>query len=890
MFKEFFILFFIIFFNQIPDSYAAACSQITSQSTCSSTSGCWWQSGACACSSNVTMDICFALDASSSIGQSSFTTELDWLANLIGTGLTNDARVGIIRFATISQYLLNFTQSDAYSTTQLESFVESIYYTGGWTNTVAAIEQAIAMFDAESDAQRSKVLVIITDGNPNLPNGGDVDVCALASTLKADEITTLIVGVGSQWDPDNVDCLVSSSDDIVYVTSFTTSDFDSVLPQVTAITCPVDYSLKITEIKVISENSTNTAPFVEIYNPSTTITLGDISVSGLFTGTLGTSSQTLSQAQYLVLYDGDRGNVTCSDCGCTLMGNNMYCEDSIYVKCYTGGTCYWSGATSSNTDFIVTFTDASSGTVIESVEYDSSWPSLLTGYSFELKELGYDDTAGSNWQSSCNIYGTPGSAPITSCATPCTQEQCRANGASSAYCHNSTCVCNDNSYYADGLNCYVVPPPGTCYSYWLKNGSFHYARFIWEAANTDVNHQYKLRYYACNDGACEVDTSISYSRVKAVADFDFTRLWNQTAGWVQTVIEDSVYTSYSTSVNCTVITSAPTPAPSFDNPRVYIAGDICEYDRCSCSDASWECTGPSIYKQYAPSSEEQFITIKRWPADFPYGTTVWWSIKYVGATNSSGSNSTARRLGAIKFILASVNGSNVTSNSTAPTTTVNTASSTIIQPLSGYVTFNGSSETKVSILISNTLAAQASDFLMFEFQINSNCTSQQEACYAVYPTQFYLLIDTSSGSSLNSHTTEKNIPDWLWWLIAGLVLLLFLLALLVYRYWYKNKQTGYQLQHTQEELEREIENNDLGFGRDLAVGDVVYNPMATGVPGYSRPADPMGTELKNRQNADNQERADVQVEKFNHKEQFGQIFQSKRKGDENNLTERLLNS
>ena len=95
------------------------------------------------------------------------------------------------------------------------------------------------MFEKESNDETTKVFVIMTDGNPKMPDGGDTDVCAWASTLKSDNINTYILGVGSNWNPDNVDCLVSDTDtDIIYVDSFNYTEFNKILPQLTDITCP----------------------------------------------------------------------------------------------------------------------------------------------------------------------------------------------------------------------------------------------------------------------------------------------------------------------------------------------------------------------------------------------------------------------------------------------------------------------------------------------------------------------------------------------------------------------------------------------------------------------------------------------------------------------------
>ncbi|ETO22194.1 surface antigen-like protein, partial [Reticulomyxa filosa] len=46
-------------------------------------------------------------------------------------------------------------------------------------------------------------------------------------------------------------------------------------------------------------------------------------------------------------------------------------------------------------------------------------------------------------------------------------------------------------------------------------------------------------------------------------------------------------------------TASPTFAPTFEPPYVYIAGDICSQDRCSCATKNpYSCTGQDIEKDF----------------------------------------------------------------------------------------------------------------------------------------------------------------------------------------------------------------------------------------------------------------------------------------------------
>jgi len=115
-----------------------------------------------------------------------------------------------------------------------------------------------------------------------------------------------------------------------------------------------------------------------------------------------------------------------------------------------------------------------------------------------------------------------------------------------------------------------------------------------------------------------------------------------------------------------------------------------------------------------------------------------------------------------------------------------------------------------------------------------------------------------------------------------------ILALLGYRYWWKHKQASQELVETEDQLEQALEENELGFGKDLNVGDVTFNPMATGVPGTSKAPELFGGEMEKRGADSSNLRADVAVEKFAHREQFGQQQGMKRPNAGNDLSEPLL--
>ncbi|ETO30984.1 hypothetical protein RFI_06136, partial [Reticulomyxa filosa] len=225
---------------------------------------------------------------------------------------------------------------------------------------------------------------------------------------------TIIIGVGSQWDPARIDCLVTSQSDIVYVPNYTPGQIDTILPALTKITCPVAYQLIISEVQLDFTSSSQGSRFVEVYNPSTIVALKDLGLDGIFEGKVTTDSTlTLPQSSYLVLYDKSAPTmISCQDCKCTKSSNNL-CTDAVYVGCCSSCACSFGGSSMSNTNWHVSFVDTTNSNEVDGVIYDSStWPQIMTGYTYSLKYVGYNNQEGSNWEQSCNTRGTPGSYPI----------------------------------------------------------------------------------------------------------------------------------------------------------------------------------------------------------------------------------------------------------------------------------------------------------------------------------------------------------------------------------------------------------------------------------------------------------------------------------------------
>ena len=90
------------------------------------------------------MDILFGIDSSGSIGSYYFNIELDWLSNFVESSLSSNARVGIINFSTESKMVLNFSDSETVTTSELADFINNnIDYQDGYTNTGRSREYSL---------------------------------------------------------------------------------------------------------------------------------------------------------------------------------------------------------------------------------------------------------------------------------------------------------------------------------------------------------------------------------------------------------------------------------------------------------------------------------------------------------------------------------------------------------------------------------------------------------------------------------------------------------------------------------------------------------------------------------------------------------------------------
>ena len=190
-------------FVSVKNVVSIDCGIINTKIECNAKSQCEWTDPAinctafngntecylCECKSTVPLDIIFALDSSGSIGPTHFELQRGWLRYIFNNQISSNSRIAFIIFAaevngTANPHSipLDFWPVGATAgnkttmTPALINFVNGIYYTYGWTITQKAIDLGLFWFQEYGIIGRKRLLILITDGQPNKPDG-NYSVC-----------------------------------------------------------------------------------------------------------------------------------------------------------------------------------------------------------------------------------------------------------------------------------------------------------------------------------------------------------------------------------------------------------------------------------------------------------------------------------------------------------------------------------------------------------------------------------------------------------------------------------------------------------------------------------------------------------------------------------------
>ncbi|CAH1985833.1 unnamed protein product [Acanthoscelides obtectus] len=147
--------------------------------------------------SSLKLDIVFLIDASSSVGESNFQSELKFVKKVLSdvTVDANHTRIAVVSFSSPNNVIKNIdgistTTEDNNKCKLLNQDLKKVSYKGGQTFTLGAFEVAKDVFVSSTRSDSQKILFLITDG---YSNGGDPT--PLAKELKIQNITIFTIGI-----------------------------------------------------------------------------------------------------------------------------------------------------------------------------------------------------------------------------------------------------------------------------------------------------------------------------------------------------------------------------------------------------------------------------------------------------------------------------------------------------------------------------------------------------------------------------------------------------------------------------------------------------------------------------------------------------------------------
>lgn len=171
--------------------------------------------------SNIPIDYILVLDSSGSVGQVGWAKTINWAIAFVQSLKPSD-RVAIIVFSTSATVKWSFT--DDQDRTVIANALANMPWQAGWTYTKDAVQLAINQFKTYSTQQTPKFLFMVTDG---VPDPSTQDPCGLKTQLDSLQISTLIIGVGVQFQANALSCLVNDpTQDIITVDDYNSLTFN----------------------------------------------------------------------------------------------------------------------------------------------------------------------------------------------------------------------------------------------------------------------------------------------------------------------------------------------------------------------------------------------------------------------------------------------------------------------------------------------------------------------------------------------------------------------------------------------------------------------------------------------------------------------------------------
>jgi hypothetical protein len=173
-------------------------------------------------------DVEFVMAADSGISASDWANEKDFVQDALENLLTPSAtRVGIVDFSSTTQVRLTSRLLSTLSQTTIESTISNLPFTQGQAHISDGLELAVQDMELHDLAAESKLIVLISTGNPNPAaaqnpcdtSGANADAATLRGKLTSDNIDVLEVMIGADQHSGTLGCLVNNdSSRIVQIT------------------------------------------------------------------------------------------------------------------------------------------------------------------------------------------------------------------------------------------------------------------------------------------------------------------------------------------------------------------------------------------------------------------------------------------------------------------------------------------------------------------------------------------------------------------------------------------------------------------------------------------------------------------------------------------------
>ena len=132
---------FLVLITLVSNSDAAACQEITDETSCLLQASCGWQDDpneaigetSCYCDSQEPLDVIFLLDESGSMGYTNFRLEVQFVIDMIQQSLAPNSNVHITKFSSRIRSVWNFTQDQSNGWSSATTALDATDFRGGGT-------------------------------------------------------------------------------------------------------------------------------------------------------------------------------------------------------------------------------------------------------------------------------------------------------------------------------------------------------------------------------------------------------------------------------------------------------------------------------------------------------------------------------------------------------------------------------------------------------------------------------------------------------------------------------------------------------------------------------------------------------------------------------------